>query len=158
MRRILIGITILVASLIFLYQGLVPSLLWFMDTELAAKLFYVDAPEDNKDRSTLAFEQCKGFAQENFEAGAVIEFHKQDSKIWKVGNNTYIVKSGIEVQNPAEAELPDKYLYICKLRYTGGEETEKTSWALLGFELAKPEAQLGPESLNLHATGPPGPG
>ena len=158
MRRILIGIAIIVASLIFLYRGLVPSILWFMDTELAAKLFYVDTQEDNKDRSALAFEQCKGFAQKNFEAGSVIEFHPQDSKTWKVGNNTYIVKSRLQVQNPAEAELPNKYLYLCKLRYTGGEESEQTSWALLGFELAKPDSQSSPESLDSHATGPPGPG
>ncbi len=91
MRKILIGTLILVGSLIILYQGLVPSLLWFMDTDLATKLFYVTAEADNKDRSMLAFEQCKAYAQQEFEEGSVIEFNSQDSKdlkIWKVINDT----------------------------------------------------------------------
>lgn len=158
MRKILIGIVMLVASLIFLYRGLVPSLLWFMDTELAEKLFYVEIPQDDKDRSTLAFEQCKNHAQKNFESGSLAQFHPQDSKIWKVGINTYIVRSRVEVQNPSKAELPNKYFFICKLRYTGGEDTEQTNWVLLGFDLTEPESGINPESLNLHAAGPPGPG
>ena len=158
MRRILIGIVMLVASLIFLYRGLVPSLLWFWDTELAARLFYVNTPSDGKDRSTLAFEQCKNHAQKKFESGSLVEFQSQDSKIWKVGINTYIVRSRVEVQHPTKAELPNKYFFICKLRYTGGEDTEQTNWALLGFELVEPESRTNPESLNLHAARPPEPG
>ncbi len=158
MRRIIIGILLVVASLIFLYQGLVPSVLWFLDTEVGTKLFFIDTPSDNKDRSALAFEQCKNFTQKNFESGSVVEFHSQDSKVWKIGINTYIVKSRVEVQNTSKAELPNRYLYICKLRYTGGEDTEQANWALLGFELSKPESQATPESLNLHAAEPPVPG
>ena len=143
MRRILIGTLILVGSLVLLYQGLVPSLLWFMDTDLANKLFYVTTAADNKDRSMLAFEQCKAYARQEFEEGSVIEFHSQDPKdlkIWKVIND-YIVKSRLGIQNPSSPEMPHKYLYVCKLRYTGGDDTQQANWALLGFDLSEPEAQ-----------------
>jgi hypothetical protein len=145
MRRILIGTLILVGSLIFLYQGLVPALLWFMDTELATKLFYTTTPEeaDNKDRSMLALDQCKAYAQQEFEEGSVITFHSQDSKdlkVWKVIND-YIVRSRLEIQNPSSPEMPHKYLYACKLRYTGGDDTQQANWTLLGFDLSKPEPQ-----------------
>jgi hypothetical protein len=143
MRRILIGTLILVGSLILLYQGLVPSLLWFMDTDLATKLFYVTTEPDNQDRSMRALEQCKAYAQQEFEEGSVIEFHSQDPKdlnIWKVIND-YIVRSRLEIQNPSSPEMPHKYNYVCKLRYTGGDDTQQASWALLGFDLSEPEAQ-----------------
>jgi hypothetical protein len=150
MRKILIGTLILVGSLIILYQGLVPSLLWFMDTDLATKLFYVTAEADNKDRSMLAFEQCKAYAQQEFEEGSVIEFHSQDSKdlkIWKVIND-YIVRSHLGIQNPSSPEMPHKYLYVCKLRYTGGDDTEQANWTLLGLDFSELEPQ------NLQATEP----
>jgi hypothetical protein len=145
MRRILIGTLILIGSLILLYQGLVPSLLWFMDTDLATKLFYVTTETDNKDRSMLAFEQCKAYARQEFEEGAVIEFHSQDPKdlnIWKVIND-YVVRSRLEIQNPSSPEMPHKYLYVCKLRYTGGDDTEQANWTLLGLDLS----ELGPQNL-----------
>src|ERR671923_637118 len=143
MRKILIGTLILIGSLILLYQGLVPGLLWFMDTDLATKLFYVTTEPDNKDRSMLALEQCKAHARQEFEEDAVIEFHSQDPKdlnIWRVIND-YIVRSRLEIQNPSNPEMPNKYLYVCKLRYTGGDDTQQASWALLGFDLSEPEAQ-----------------
>jgi hypothetical protein len=147
MRRILIGTLILVGSLIFLYQGLVPALLWFMDTELATKLFYTTTSEevDNKDRSMLALDQCKAYAQQEFEEGSVIAFHSQDSKdfkVWKVVND-YIVRSRLEVQNPSSPEMPHKYLYVCKLRYTGGDDTEQANWTLLGLDFS----EAGPQNL-----------
>jgi hypothetical protein len=143
MRRILIGTLILIGSLILLYQGLVPSLLWFMDTDLATKLFYVSTETDNKDRSMLALEQCKAYARQKFEEGAVIEFHSQDPKdlnVWKVIND-YIVRSRLEIQNPSSPEMPHKYIYVCKLRYTGGDDTEQTNWTLLGLDLSELEPQ-----------------
>ena len=156
MRRILIGTLILVGSLIFLYQGLVPALLWFMDTELATKLFYTTTPEetDNKDRSLLALEQCKNYAHKELDAhkepdaGPLIEFQSQDPNIWKVGIHTYIVRFRLETQNPSSPEMPHKYLYVCKLRYTGGDDAEQANWTLLGLDVTEPESQ------NLQATGP----
>jgi hypothetical protein len=150
MRRILIGTLILVGSLIFLYQGLVPALLWFMDTELATKLFYTTTPEeaDNKDRSLLALEQCKNYAHKERDAGSVIEFQSQDPNIWKVGIHTYIVRFRLETQNPSSPETPHKYLYVCKLRYTGGDDAEQANWTLLGLDVAEP----GPQ--NLQTAGP----
>src|ERR671915_807554 len=160
MRRILIGTLILVGSLILLYQGLVPSLLWFMDTDLATKLFYVTTETDNQDRSMRALEQCKAYAQQEFEEGSVaqqefeegsvVEFNSQDPKdlnIWKVIND-YIVRSRLEIQNPSNPEMPHKYLYVCKLRYTGGDDTEQANWTLLGLDLSEPEPQ------NLEGAGP----
>ena len=156
MRRILIGTLILVGSLIFLYQGLVPALLWFMDTELATKLFYTTTPEeaDNKDRSLLALEQCKNYAHKELDthkeldAGPLIEFQSQDPNIWKVGIHTYIVRFRLETQNPSSPEMPHKYLYVCKLRYTGGDDAEQANWTLLGLDVAEPGSQ------NLQAAGP----
>ncbi len=145
MRRILIGTLILVGSLILLYQGLVPSLLWFMDTDLATKLFYVTTETDNQDRSMRALEQCKAYAQREFEEGSVIEFNSQDPKdlkVWKVIND-YVVRSNLEIQNPSSPEMPHKYLYVCKLRYTGGDDTEQANWTLLGLDLS----EAGPQNL-----------
>lgn len=133
MRKPLIGILGVIGIFLFTYQGVVPFVRWFLDTELADKIFYTNPVTDNKDRGPLALTHCQTQAQGQVEDGAVMQFHTQEAKSFRTGN-IYLVNSAVDLQKPNETQSA-QYNCTCKMEYMGGDDGDPANWKLVAFSM-----------------------
>jgi hypothetical protein len=135
MRKIGIGILLIILAYIVTFQGIIPAVEWVVATN-----FGLGSSSDIKGEGTIeqimatAYEQCKDHAQQNFETSLGV-FPSEDYKGWLIGEDTYLIHSSIEVQE--SAGTPHRNDYTCKIQLTGDSEYDQENWTLLGLEFTK---------------------
>lgn len=89
--------------------------------------------EANKDRSIEAFIRCKNIVENSLKAPSTADFPWSPERVFRLENQTYVVKSYVDAQNSFGAMLRSNW--HCKIQYTSGDERDASNWTLQELEI-----------------------
>ncbi len=119
---------------VFQNKAVLPFIMKIVDSDI-----FVDKGEDdeqlgkiNNERTALALSHCQVFMKEKGRAPQDAAFGNDDYEAWALGNHTYLIKSYIEINHPEKGTM--RKPFACKIRYTGGDETDANSWSVQGLD------------------------
>lgn len=101
----------------------------------AEKAAAEEAAFEKPDRKTMAYVMCQSYVKETLKAPSTADFPLVDYQAWKQSKQTYVIKSYVDAQNSFGAKLRNHW--SCKVRYSGGEESNIGNWALLDINLTE---------------------
>ncbi|MDD2768940.1 MAG: hypothetical protein PHT19_09405 [Methylococcus sp.] len=133
-----ISLVLLVLFIVGLYvvqnKGVVP----FVMKVLESDIFETKDDEEEQlgkvknERTDFAYMHCKSHMLEEHVVPENSEFMDDKYEAWALGGKNYIVRSEVLVTSE-QGRAAEKF--VCKLRMTGDDQTNKDSWSILGTEL-----------------------
>jgi glutamate formiminotransferase len=131
------SIPLFILFIVGLYASLNKVVIPFVLQVSGSDLFFEkeDEPEElgkiSNDRTGFAFDQCKAAMKEANHVPEGTRFADADYEAWALGGKTYLIRSHVNVST--EGSMVDKK-YACKIKFSGGDMSDATNWAILGVD------------------------
>jgi hypothetical protein len=82
--------------------------------------------------TAMASIHCKTLLKQQLAANESATFPVYDYKAWNIGFGRYLVQSSIDIETGDGASR--RINTLCKIKYTGGDETDPNNWRLIGID------------------------
>lgn len=84
---------------------------------------------------TKAYEIAKDFVEDNLKSPSSASFWRYDFNWSKLGEDEYFISSFVDAENSFGAKLKSKWW--CKLKFNGGDWTDKNNWQLIDINISE---------------------
>lgn len=87
-----------------------------------------------RDLAIMASIQCKNFVKDNIKSPSTAKFTSPMTT--ELGNDSFEVVAYVDAENSFGANV--RNLFVCKIRYVGGDDAIQSNWKLLDLTFSDP--------------------
>lgn len=132
------ALILLVLFIVGLYVLHTKAVVPFVMTVIHTRFFTGDPKQGGQatairdNMTAMASILCKALIKQQLPAKQSATFPEYDYKAWNIGFGRYLVQSHIDVE--IAGSVSQRNIILCKIKYTGGDETDPNNWRLIGID------------------------
>lgn len=124
----------IVGLYVFQNKAVTPAIMKVIDSDLFVKQTddFAEPMAIQSEIGKIALMQCNNYLKNNYPETESAAVSNDDYRTFGLGDYTYVVKSSVEIL--AAADGPGKKDFLCKIKFTGGDNLDFENWEVFGFK------------------------